>query len=37
MKTRAQQAQGYRREAEKYAKLAKSGQSDITNMHRTIA
>jgi hypothetical protein len=37
MKTRAQQAQGYRREAEKYAKLAKSGQSDMTNMHRTIA
>jgi hypothetical protein len=37
MKSRAEQAQGYRREAERYAKLAKSGQLDITNVHRTIA
>jgi hypothetical protein len=37
MESRAQQAQGYRREAEKYANLAKSGQLDITNTHRTIA
>jgi hypothetical protein len=37
MESRAEQAQGYRKEAEKYAKLAKSGQSDITNVHRTIA
>jgi hypothetical protein len=37
MKTGAEQAQGYRKEAEKYAKLARSGRSDITNVHRTIA
>jgi hypothetical protein len=36
MKGRAEQARGYRREAEKYAKLAKSGQLDITNVHRTM-
>jgi hypothetical protein len=36
-KWRAERAQGYRKEAEKYAKLAKSGQPDITNVHRTIA
>jgi hypothetical protein len=37
MEGRAERAQGYRKEAEKYAKLAKSGQPDITNVHRTIA
>jgi hypothetical protein len=37
MESRAERAQGYRREAEKYAKLARSGQLDISNVHRTIA
>jgi hypothetical protein len=47
MERRAERAQGYRREAEKCAKLAKSGQLwptlansgqlDITNVHRTLA
>jgi hypothetical protein len=37
MKSRQEQAQGYRKEAEKYANLVKSGRSDITNVHRTIA
>jgi hypothetical protein len=37
MERKAERAQGYRKEAEKYAKLAKSGQSDNTNVHRTIA
>jgi hypothetical protein len=37
MESRAEQAQGYRKEAERYAKLAKSGHPDITNVHRTIA
>jgi hypothetical protein len=37
MQTRAERAQNYREEAEKYAKLARSGQLDITNVHRTIA
>jgi hypothetical protein len=37
MESRVERAQSYRKEAEKYAKLAKSGQLDITNVHRTIA
>jgi hypothetical protein len=37
MASRAEPAQGYRKEAEKYAKLAKSGQLDIANVHRTLA
>jgi hypothetical protein len=28
---------GYRKEAQKHANLAKSGQLDISNVHRTIA
>jgi hypothetical protein len=31
MESKAERAQGYRREAEKYAQLASSGQRDITN------
>jgi hypothetical protein len=37
MQSRAERAHGYRREAEKYAKLARSGQLDIANVHRTLA
>jgi hypothetical protein len=37
MGSRVERGQSYRKEAEKYAKLAKSGQLDITNVHRTIA
>jgi hypothetical protein len=37
MQSRAEPAHGYRREAEKYAKLARSGQLDIANVHRTLA
>jgi hypothetical protein len=37
METRAERAQGYRKEAEKYAKLARSGQVGITSVHRTLA
>jgi hypothetical protein len=37
MKSRTERAQGYRKEAEKYAKLARSGQLAISNVHRTIA
>ena len=37
MENRAERAQGYREEAERHAKLAKSGQLDISNVHRTIA
>jgi hypothetical protein len=37
MQNRAERAQGYRKEAEKYANLAKSGRLDISNVHRTIA
>jgi hypothetical protein len=37
MQSRAERAHGYRREAEKYAKLAKSGQLDIASAHRTLA
>jgi hypothetical protein len=37
MENRAERAQGYRKEAEKYANLARSGQIDITNVHRTLA
>jgi hypothetical protein len=33
----ALRAQGYREKAEKYAKLARSGQSDITSVNRAIA
>jgi hypothetical protein len=31
MESKAERAQGYRREAEKYAQLAGSGQRDITS------
>ena len=34
MESRAEQAQGYRKEAERYAQLASSGQLDITNVAR---
>lgn len=34
METRVQRAQGYRKEAEKYAELANSGQRDITSFAR---
>ncbi len=37
MQSRAERAESYRKEAEKYIKLAKSGQLDISNVHRTIA
>jgi hypothetical protein len=37
MHTRAESAQNYRKEAEKHARLARSGQLDISNVHRTIA
>jgi hypothetical protein len=37
METRAERAQAYRKKAEKHAKLARSGQPDIANTHRTIA
>jgi hypothetical protein len=31
MESRAERAQGYRKEARRYAELASSGQRDITN------
>jgi hypothetical protein len=34
MESRAEQAQGYRKQAERYAQLASSGQLDITNFAR---
>jgi hypothetical protein len=34
MEGRAEQAQGYRKEAERYAELASSGQLDIANFAR---
>jgi hypothetical protein len=37
MQSRTERAESYRKEAEKYTKLAKSGQFDISNVHRTIA
>ena len=38
MESRAEQAQGYRKEAERYAELASSGQRDITNfVHKRLA
>ena len=37
METRTERAQGYRKRAEKHAKLARSSQADIANTHRTIA
>jgi hypothetical protein len=37
MQTRAEPALNYRKEAEKHAKLARSGQLDISNVHRTLA
>ena len=37
MKTRVEQVEGYRKKAEKHAKLARSGPPDIANTHRTIA
>jgi hypothetical protein len=33
----AERARSYREKAEKHAKLARSGQPDIANTHRTIA
>jgi hypothetical protein len=38
MESRAERAQGYRNEAQKYAELASSGQRDITNfVHKKLA
>jgi hypothetical protein len=37
MESRAERAQDYRKEAEKYAKLARSGQLDVTNVNRRLA
>jgi hypothetical protein len=38
MESKAERAQGYREEAERYARLAGSGQRDITNfVHRRLA
>jgi hypothetical protein len=38
MESRAEQAQGYWKEAERYAELASSGQRDITNfVHKRLA
>jgi hypothetical protein len=38
MESRAEQAQGYWRDAERYAELASSGQRDITNfVHKRLA
>jgi len=38
MEGRAEQAQGYRKEAERYAELASSGQRDIsTFVHKRLA
>ena len=38
MESRAEQAQGYRKEAERYAELASSGQRDISNfVHKRLA
>jgi hypothetical protein len=37
MESGAERAQSYRKKAEKHAKLARSGQADIANTHRTIA
>jgi hypothetical protein len=37
MESGAERAQSYREKAEKHAKLARSGQADIANTHRTIA
>jgi hypothetical protein len=37
MESRAERAQGYRKEAERYAELAGSGQRDITNfVHKRL-
>jgi hypothetical protein len=38
MKSIAERAQGYRKEAERYAELASSGKRDITNfVHKKLA
>jgi hypothetical protein len=37
MQSKAERAQSYRKKAEKHVKLARSGQPDIANVHRTIA
>jgi hypothetical protein len=38
MESRAERAQSYRKEAERYAQLASSGQRDITTfVHRRLA
>jgi hypothetical protein len=37
MESRAERAQGYRKEAERYAELSSSGQRDITNfVHKRL-
>jgi hypothetical protein len=37
MQTSGERAENYRKKAEKHTKLARSGQPDIANVHRTIA
>jgi hypothetical protein len=37
MESRAERTQGYRKEAEKFAKLARFSQADIASVHRTLA
>jgi hypothetical protein len=37
MQNSVERAEGYRKEALKYANLARFGQHDISNVHRTIA
>ena len=38
MESKVEQAQGYRKEAERYAELASSGDRDITNfVHKRLA
>ena len=38
MESRVERAQGYRKEAERYAELASSGQRDITSfVHKRLA
>jgi hypothetical protein len=37
MQSRAERAERYRKEAEKYAKLAASGPQDMNDVHRRLA
>jgi hypothetical protein len=37
MQSRAERAQGYRKEAEKFANLARFSQPHIASVHRTLA